>query len=281
MIKRMAAIIFLLIIMIPTALCPMRCTRLNRVRDNQVPLRREHRSFTYHPPAEIPFIPQERISVTVPASVARPTQARIEQMSDERKIMLVEKNKRIFDSACEGKINVMANWFKNSDAIEKSLILNQVDQDGRSLLIKSAQIAHLNFMALLLAFDAYAVISDKNGTTALNANARRLTPYLVERLLEKGAYVDAQDSDGNTALHTLSIKHNPKSMMEWSPAGENLNLCQSYHKESAKHLLAYGADIDLQNDFGDTPYMLAKVTNNTKILRMFDAQRTLQNKPVS
>lgn len=275
--KRMAAIIILVIIT-PTVSCPMRGTRLNRVRHNQVPLCRKYRSFTHHPPVEIPFISHERISVTVPTSIAQPTRVRIEQMSDERKMMLVEQNKRMFDSACKGKINVMANWFKNSDAIERSLVINQIDQDGRSLLIKAAQIAHLNFMGLLLALDAYAVISDKECITALNANARKLTPYLVERLLEKGSYVDAQDSNGNTALHQLALKYDPKSMEQWSPAGENLSLCQSYHRKSVEHLLVYGANFDLNNDFGETPYKIAQDTQNVKILRMFDAQRKVRDK---
>lgn len=281
MIKKVISFGFFMILIISTHAPAMRCTRISRVQNNQVPLRREHRSFSYHPLVQIPFIPREGIDVVVPASAAMATGVRIKQMSDERRTMLAERNKIMFDLACKGKINFMAQWFKNDDEIEKSLVINQVDEDGRSLLIKAAQITHLNFMGLLLALDAYVVISDKEGTTALNANVRRLTPYLVERLLEKGAYVDAQDSDGNTALHDLSKKHNPKSMMEWSPSGENLNLCQSYHRKSAEHLLAYGANCDLKNDFGDTPYSLAEETKNTKILTMFDQHRKLQNKPVS
>lgn len=251
-----------------------------RIAHNQVPLRAYQRSPLYHPPVKIPLIPERAIDVVVPHSVVLATQKRIRQMNDERRLALVERNRSLFDLACKGKLNIVARWFKNDDWIEKSLVLNQVDQDGRSMLIKAAHIAHLNLMGLLLSFDAYAVISDNEGTTALNADPRRLTPHLVERLLEKGAYVDAQDIHGNTALHLLAIKHNPRSMTEWSPVGENLSLCQSYHRQSAKHLLAYGADVSKKNDFGDTPYELAKITNNTKILKMFDEHLALQNKPI-
>ncbi len=272
--KKILSFIVVVTGMAVSCACAMRAPA-TRIAHNQVPLRLEHRSAQYHPAARIPFIPYRNIDVVVPWRVADVTRNRIKLMVEDRRSLLAERNAQMFDLACKGKINVLAQWFKNDDPLEKSLVLNQVDAEGRSLLIKAAQIAHLNFMALLLALDAYAVTSDHEGNTALNANPRRLTPYLVERLLEKGACVDAQDAHGNTALHLLAIKHNPKSMSEWSPAGENLSLCQSYHRQSVKHLLAYGANVHLKNDFGDTPYELAKATHNTKILSMFDAQGAL------
>lgn len=276
-----AAVIFVCITT-PVICFGMRATRIRRVSHSHVSLPHAQYRCNSQRPVPIPFIPQKGIQVIIPEIEARSTRAYIEQMTHEEKERLQTINDMMFDNVCRGIANSMSlERFEKYESIEKSLVVNQVNLSKRSLLIQAAQISHLNFMGFLLELRAFAGIIDADSTTALNANPRKLTPYLVGRLLENGAPVNAPDEDGNTALHQLSIKHNPRSMVEWSPVGENLELCQSYHRKSVEYLLAYGANMDFKNKEGQTPYDLAQQTKNTKIVRLFDAHRALQNKPVS
>lgn len=75
-----------------------------------------------------------------------------------------------------------------------------------------------------------------DGTTALHDAAMENDAALVDRFVDGGADVDAQDRDGFTPLHMAA---------EYSAV------------EAARRLLAHGAKVDVTNVHGNTPLFTA------------------------
>jgi ankyrin repeat protein len=149
---------------------------------------------------------------------------------------------------------------------------NAQDAEGRTVLIAAAAHGDLDVVHTLLLHNVDLNVKDKRGYTALShateamyedvvnallshpdldANARGLNsrpvllayvwrdnPERVDKLLAHGADVNAQDADGDTALHGAAQTGNTAIM---------------------KRLFDYGADPNVQNKQGGTPLMWAAV----------------------
>lgn len=149
---------------------------------------------------------------------------------------------------------------------------NAQDADGRTVLIAAAAHGDLDVVHTLLLHDVDLNVKDKRGYTALShateamyedvvdallshpdldPNARGLNarpallayvwrdnPERVDKLLAHGADVNAQDADGDTALHGAA---------------------QTGNTAILKRLLDYGADANVKNKQGGTPLMWAAV----------------------
>jgi ankyrin repeat protein len=110
-----------------------------------------------------------------------------------------------------------------------------------------------DFRAVLDALIASATIKldhqDIDGKTALHLAAGRNRRYALLRLLDKGAAIDLQDHEGNTALSTA---------------------CACGHWDIARVLVARGSDIQHANKAGLTPPKLAK-DNGVALMRPLPA----------
>jgi ankyrin repeat protein len=85
----------------------------------------------------------------------------------------------------------------------------------------------------------------KNGVTVLISYVWRDQVDVVKGLLDRGASVNLQDGDGDTALHGAA---------------------QSGNVEITNLLLAKGADPNIQNKVGGTPLMWAAAYGNDKVV---------------
>lgn len=158
---------------------------------------------------------------------------------------------------------------------------NAQDADGRTALISAAAHGDLDIVNVLLARGADLNVKDKRGYTALShaaeamyedvvdallthpdldPNSRGLNsrPVLlayvwrdssdrVEKLLDHGADVNAQDADGDTALHGAAQTGNTGIM---------------------QRLLDKGAGPNVKNKQGGTPLMWAAVFGHTDAARL-------------
>jgi hypothetical protein len=101
---------------------------------------------------------------------------------------------------------------------------------------------------------------NQNGNTALHLAVYNNNEETAKSLIEFGADVNAQNQNGNTALH-LAVYNN--------------------NKETAKSLIEFGADVNAQNQNGDTALHLAVYNNNeetAKALISDKANTSIENK---
>ena len=175
---------------------------------------------------------------------------------------------------------------------------NAQDADGRTVLIAAAAHGDLDVVHTLLLRNVDLNVKDKRGYTALShateamyeevvsgllshpnidPNARGLNsrPVLlayvwrdnqerVEKLLALGADVNAQDADGDTALHGATETGNTALMQRLLDKGADLNVKNKQggtplmwaavygHQDAAQLLLSRGADPSLKDNDGIT-----------------------------
>jgi ankyrin repeat protein len=92
-------------------------------------------------------------------------------------------------------------------ALDSGMPVDQVDENGNTLLMLAAFNGHTEAAQVLLENDADVSLRDNNGRTALMFAASGPFPATVRLLLENGANVNAVDSDEHfTALMTAAAE---------------------------------------------------------------------------
>lgn len=128
--------------------------------------------------------------------------------------------------------------------------INQQDHNKWNALMKAAHKGHADVVACLLDRGADYTLTDNNGCTPLIIAAKNGHSATVEILLPlKNSNVNAQDVEGNTALHYA---------------------IESNNTELASLLLARDADIHIQNRSNVSPLMLAESKNLDDMLQLLN-----------
>lgn len=181
-----------------------------------------------------------------------------------------ELNAVIKEHAFDGENDQSRKLLKDKTPVERSLILDQVDMlRKRSLLIKAANIGYLTFMDFLLHHGANAAIADTHGETALTINPLRLTPEIVEQLLDKGASCTAQDNLKRNVLHYLAMNPEGFPLHRVSSSGENYSVFHETNGKVARRLIPEGANMYALDVYNKTPIDLALETDHIEVLKAF------------
>lgn len=125
------------------------------------------------------------------------------------------------------------------------------DKLGRTLLMEAAIFKREDIAKLLIENGGEINAQDKKGWTALHFAVQSYLPNLVKLLIDKGAHIDPQDDYGNTPLF--------KAVIQSAGRGEIIRL-----------LLTAGANRNLANKSGNSPYKLAQEITNFDLKQFFE-----------
>lgn len=143
----------------------------------------------------------------------------------------------------------------NSTVIEQALYLgfdpNQLDPEGRTVLMYAAFNGHKEVVEKLIQYNADVNIQDTSGSTALMFAASGPSTETVALLLEKGAKINTVDN----------IEH--FSALMWAAAEGQM--------DNVKLLLKHNADTTLQDIDGDTAETFAAKAGHAAVAEVLKA----------
>jgi ankyrin repeat protein len=134
------------------------------------------------------------------------------------------------------------------EIIEAGVNVNCQDRSKRTPLIYATIDCKLDMMEILISNGADVNIQDSLGWCALHFAAQNNSSDACRLLLENSAIVDFQEMHGNTPLF--------KAVFNSRGNGEAIEL-----------LRTYGADINLENNYGVSPLKLANTIANYDVAR--------------
>jgi ankyrin repeat protein len=167
--------------------------------------------------------------------------------------------------------------FDLKELVENVLAKGNVDVNARGLLTTAIRRERDDIAELLLAYGARPTLS------AFHLVAGQNDVKLAELLLAHGAEINAQDYDGDTALH-IATRAGRREMVEFLIAhGAGLNVADAKgntplhyaareHKEITELLLAKSAPVNTKNNSGDTPLHNAALRGNREIVELLLAR---------
>ena len=136
---------------------------------------------------------------------------------------------------------------------------------------------HVDAVHLLLKHGADLSSKDNSGETALHTAASACFPGIIQVLLDHGANVSEKNAAGDTPMH--SVASAPIATKNTKMANRFKCACTLRHEEEEKHghvdhskldcvtkLLAFGADINAENNLAFTPLILAVQAGNEDVV---------------
>ncbi len=156
------------------------------------------------------------------------------------------------------------------ELLKKGADVNVKDEDGRTALMKAANLGKLDVVKCLAELGADWEAKDECGKTALMTAANYGELEVVKYLVEGGADLEAKNGYGETALMkavnwgTLDVV---KCLVE---GGADVNASDKYgntalswavyngHLEMVKYLAECGVDLEAKNEDGDTALDIAR-----------------------
>ncbi|KAF8423332.1 ankyrin repeat-containing domain protein [Tirmania nivea] len=134
--------------------------------------------------------------------------------------------------------------------------INEINSDGDAALLKAVTYNHLSCVKILIERGADATISTESGNNLLHRAVRssrdgEMMKFLVGHIVETRAreLVNARDRVGDTPLHDCCY------------GSSNAN------SENAKMLVEAGTTLTIENNYGRTPYELARNWESEEIAK--------------
>lgn len=150
--------------------------------------------------------------------------------------------------------------------VDKCLDVNAKTKNGRTALMYAATSGNVEVAKLLMDKGADAHAKMNFGDTVLMYAAESGSLDLVKLVLDKGVDVNAKDTTGNTALrYAVGTKLgdlNDDMHVYYESTG------QSVDPEIVKLLIEKGADVNAENDLGQTVLMGAAKGRHPEVLRI-------------
>lgn len=192
-------------------------------------------------------------------------------------------------AAGRGQLDVMRMLLATSDGKRRYPVDLPAFPGGETPLARAAAFGQREAVALLLANGADADGPDIDGRTPLMHAAVYGHVDVVEQLIAGGADLDAQQLQGWTALSYATAAHqapaavallehgadsviNARDIFGRTPlllavAADELAVSPEAHQNLIAMLIAYGADVDIEDESGTTPLMLAARAGDTATVR--------------
>lgn len=152
--------------------------------------------------------------------------------------------KAIFKEVFKGNIDSLT---KVLDSVED---INVKDESGRTPLIQAIIDNKVEIASLLINRGADVNIQDSKGYTALHYASQNYSLECCKLLLGNNASVDIVDEHGNTPLFRATFNSRGR--------GEVIEL-----------LIQYGANKDMKNKYGVSPFELANTIANFDVKQFF------------
>lgn len=130
---------------------------------------------------------------------------------------------------------------------------DNIDKDGKSLLIYAVIAGDLKIVDELLNLELNPNIKDKLGWTSLHYACQQYFPDIVETLLRHKVDIEAKDNFGNTPLWRATFSSKGRG-------------------EIIKILIAHGANINNKNNSNISPLELANTISNYNVKMFFEIQ---------
>ena len=183
----------------------------------------------------------------------------------------------LISSAARGDLQV------SSFLVERGADVNAKDHKGYTALIHAIEARYEDVEKILLnhpQLDPNA--RGLNGVTALSKYVWREQKYAVEKLLERGADVNAQDNDGDAPLHGAAQSGNVEILDLLLDKGADPNLKNKQggtplmwaavfgHEDAARRLIQRGADPSLKDNDGMTARDWAIKNNRASVVTLLN-----------
>ena len=185
---------------------------------------------------------------------------------------LVTKGANLNTSRNDKRTPLMEASSKNDEKqvtwlIEHGADVNLQDEDGDTALHFACNSDHasLEILSCLIENGANINACTDFKITPLMMAVQNCRKYVVSFLIEHGANVDLQDEDGDTALHFACRSHASLEILSCLiENGASINACtnckvtplmmgvENCHKDVVSYLIEHGANVDLQDEDGDT-----------------------------
>lgn len=157
--------------------------------------------------------------------------------------------------------------------------INAQDEDGCTALHAAVSVGTTRIVKLLLAKKANPNIASNSGWTVLHtALYYRGEKEIVKLLLAYGAEVNLKDRDIVSPLEVaLQVGHTKNSDIVKLLLQHGADVCAQFDqmplhivedKKTAELLLSFGADIEAQDDFGNTPLHMASESGLVEVVRV-------------
>lgn len=152
--------------------------------------------------------------------------------------------------------------------------------DIGSMIVSEAGLGHVEKLKNLLKAHPEKVDIVRSDKTALQIASHQGFTAVVELLVQMGANVNLQDSEGDTALHYAAFGNQPSAATALLKGGadgnkRNKNKCSPLHvavnkghSEVVKTLLCYSCNVNAQDSFGDTVLHDAIAKDFTEIVEL-------------
>ena len=163
--------------------------------------------------------------------------------------------------------------------VKHGINIDSQDKDGMTMLIKAASIHNLELVKYLFKSGADLDCKNNFGFTALSYPITFGNEQLAEYLIIAGADLNTKNNFGYTPLMT-AISINAELLSKELAQEENTSIIKKVtlhsfiqkvpktHNNIIKLLLENGAEVNIKNEEGESPYSMALKGNNKEAMKL-------------
>ncbi|XP_071951025.1 uncharacterized protein [Antedon mediterranea] len=166
-----------------------------------------------------------------------------------------------------------------NDLLDGGASVNQVDDNGRSLLSNAAFLGNMDVVKVLMNRGADVDVADKTGQTAISLASRQGHSNIVNLLIKHKGSLDHTDHEGWTPLRSAAWAGHTDVVTALLDAGANVDSCDADkrtalraaawggHENIVLNLLEHNANVNQVDNEGRTALIAAAYMGHSKIVQ--------------